>query len=126
MISRLLRFRRQILTLLVAGGALLSGYLLWHEDRISPWTRDGRVRADSVVVAPDVSGLVVSVDVRDNQEVQKGEILFRLDPRRFSLALSARFSSRAPEVARLLLEAEILLPSLGGTTPSDSARRGGR
>ena len=42
-----------------------------------------------MVVAPDVSGLVVSVDVRDNQEVQKGEILFRLDPRRFSLALSA-------------------------------------
>ena len=87
MISRLLRFRRQLLTLLVAGGALLSGYLLWHEDRISPWTRDGRVRADSVVVAPDVSGLVVSVNVRDNQEVRKGEILFRIDPRRFSLSL---------------------------------------
>ena len=89
MIARIVRFRRQLLTFLVAGGAILSGYLLWHEDRISPWTRDGRVRADSVVVAPDVSGLVVSVDVRDNQEVRKGELLFRIDPRRFSLALSS-------------------------------------
>ena len=41
-------------------------------------------------------------------------------------ALSARFSSRAPEVARLLIEAELLLPSLGGTSPADSGRRGGR
>ena len=89
MIARILRFRRQLLTFLVAGGAIVSGYLLWHEDRVSPWTRDGRVRADSVVVAPDVSGLVVSVDVRDNQEVRKGDLLFRIDPHRFSLALSS-------------------------------------
>ena len=41
-------------------------------------------------------------------------------------AFSARFSSRAPEVARLLLEAEILLPALGGTSPAESVRRGER
>lgn len=84
-----LRFRRQIITFLFAGGAILSGYLLWQYDRTSPWTRDGRVRADTVVVAPDVSGLVVSVPVKDNQRVRKGEILFQVDPLRFSLALSA-------------------------------------
>lgn len=59
----LLRFRRQLLTLLVSGGAILLAYLLWQEDRISPGTWDGRVRANSVVVAPDISGLVVSVDL---------------------------------------------------------------
>ncbi len=41
-------------------------------------------------------------------------------------ALSARFSARSPEVARLLLEAEILLPSLGGALTSHSPREGGR
>ena len=40
-------------------------------------------------------------------------------------ALSSRFAARSPEVARLLLEAEILLPSLGGTLTADPAGRGG-
>ena len=38
----------------------------------APWTRDGRVRADVVAVAPDVSGLVTDVLVHDNQEVKQG------------------------------------------------------
>jgi len=83
-LSRLLR---QSLTLVVAGLAVISAYLLWHYDRIAPWTRDGRVRADWVSVAPDVPGLVVGVDVRDNQKVSRGAVLFRIDPRRFKIAL---------------------------------------
>jgi RND family efflux transporter MFP subunit len=85
----LLRLLRSTVTGLLALLAILSGYALWHYDRITPWTRDGRVRADWVSVAPDVSGLVTEVDVRDNQKVLRGEVLFRIDPRRFSIALAA-------------------------------------
>ena len=53
----------------------------------APWTRDGRVRADVVQVAPDVSGLVTEVLVEDNQVVKRGDVLFRIDPERFTLAL---------------------------------------
>jgi len=53
----------------------------------APWTRDGRVRADVVQVAPDVSGLVTEVLVADNQVVKRGDVLFRIDPERFDLAL---------------------------------------
>ena len=53
----------------------------------APWTRDGRVRADVVQVAADVSGLVSEVLVHDNQAVKKGEVLFRIDPARFQIAL---------------------------------------
>ena len=53
----------------------------------APWTRDGRVRADVVAVAPDVSGLVTEVLVEDNQVVRKGDVLFRIDPDRFRLGL---------------------------------------
>lgn len=84
-----LRLLRPTVTGLLALLAILSGYALWHYDRITPWTRDGRVRADWVSVAPDVSGLVTEVDVRDNQKVLRGEVLFRIDPRRFSIALAA-------------------------------------
>ncbi len=85
----LLRLLRPTVTGLLALLAILSGYALWHYDRITPWTRDGRVRADWVSVAPDVSGLVTEVDVRDNQKVLRGAVLFRIDPRRFSIALAA-------------------------------------
>ena len=53
----------------------------------APWTRDGTVRADVVKVAPDVSGLVSEVLVLDNQDVRKGQVLFRIDPVRFQYAL---------------------------------------
>ena len=59
------------------------GSTTWSE----PWTRDGRVRADVVGVAPDVSGLVTEVLVHDNQPVRAGDVLFRVDRARFELAL---------------------------------------
>jgi multidrug efflux pump subunit AcrA (membrane-fusion protein) len=42
----------------------------------SPWTRDARVRADVSIVAPDASGFVTDVCVRDNEFVKKGDVLF--------------------------------------------------
>lgn len=51
-----------------------------------PWTRDARVRADIVAVAPDVSGLVSEVLVKDNDIVKKGDVLFKVDEKRFQIA----------------------------------------
>ena len=53
---------------------------------IEPWTRDGRVKAYVVQVAPDVSGLVTDVPVHDNQDVKAGDVLFEIDRARFQLA----------------------------------------
>jgi RND family efflux transporter MFP subunit len=60
---------------------------LWAYYMDAPWTRDGHVRADVVQVAPDVSGFVTDVLVHDNQRVQRGEVIFRIDRARFELAL---------------------------------------
>ena len=67
--------------------ATFVGWRLWVHYEDEPWTRDGRVRVESVAVAPDVSGLVSEVLVRDNQPVRKGDVLFRIDRDRFVLAL---------------------------------------
>ncbi|GLR91707.1 efflux RND transporter periplasmic adaptor subunit [Bradyrhizobium iriomotense] len=67
--------------------ALWTGYKLWDYYFDAPWTRDGHVRADVVPVAPDVSGFVSEVLVRDNQQVQKGDVLFRIDRARYEIAL---------------------------------------
>jgi multidrug resistance efflux pump len=54
----------------------------------APWTRDGRVRADVVTIAPDVPALVTDVLVHDNQTAKRGDVLFHIDPDRFELALA--------------------------------------
>ena len=68
--------------------AVIVGRWLWVEYRVEPWTRDGRVRADVVQIAPDVSGLVTEVRVRDNALVEVGDILFVLDRPRYLQALA--------------------------------------
>jgi membrane fusion protein (multidrug efflux system) len=50
-------------------------------------TDDAYVDADKVGVSTDVSGIVQDVDVRDNQHVPAGQVLYRLDPRQFQIAL---------------------------------------
>ena len=78
---------RLAVTLVAVVLATVIGWQLWVYYMESPWTRDGRVRADVVAVAPDVSGLVTEVLVHDNQEVKAGDVLFRIDRERFPLAL---------------------------------------
>ncbi|MCJ2051280.1 HlyD family secretion protein [Methylobacterium sp. J-070] len=78
---------RLLVTLGMVAAALIVGLALWDYYMDAPWTRDGRVRADVVAVAPDVSGLVTEVLVADNQLVRRGDVLFRIDPDRFRLGL---------------------------------------
>ena len=76
-----------VLTLIVV---VIAGIVLWKlvdYYMFAPWTRDGRVRADIVEVAPDVSGLITEVEVADNQEVKRGQPLFVIDQARYALAL---------------------------------------
>ena len=78
---------RPLLTLLIVVVGAVTGRSLWVYYSDAPWTRDGRVRADVVTIAPDVAGLVTQVLVRDNQMVKRGDVLFQIDPERFELAL---------------------------------------
>lgn len=78
---------RFAITAIAVGVAAVVGWQLWIYYMVAPWTRDGRVRADVVQVAADVSGLVSDVLVHDNQVVKRGDVLFRIDPARFQIAL---------------------------------------
>ncbi|VTU23119.1 p-hydroxybenzoic acid efflux pump subunit AaeA [Variovorax sp. PBS-H4] len=78
---------RVLSTALVTIAACWAALQLWNFYELAPRTRNGRVRADIVQVAPDVSGMVAVVAVRDNQPVVAGELLFSVDEARFTLAL---------------------------------------
>ncbi len=76
-----------VLTLLVVSFAAVIVWRMVMYYMFAPWTRDGHIRADVIQIAPDVSGLIHQVEVRDNQVVTRGQVLFRIDPERFGLAL---------------------------------------
>jgi RND family efflux transporter MFP subunit len=81
------RLGRMALTGVLVAAAIVAGVELWNYYMNDPWTRDGRVSADVVGVAPDVSGLVRKVFVTDNQTVKAGDPLFEIDTSRFEVAL---------------------------------------
>jgi RND family efflux transporter MFP subunit len=79
---------RVLITVLLLAAALWIGKMAWNHYMESPWTRDGRIKADIINVSADVSGNVVEVPVHDNQLVRKGDILFAIDNVRYVEALA--------------------------------------
>src|SRR4026208_1533342 len=94
---------RVIGTAIVAGAAIaLIGTLLQGETR--PQTDDATVRANFIGIAPQVSGHIVELRVRDNQEVHEGDLLFVVDPRPYEIAVArarANLALTQKEVAGL-------------------------
>lgn len=83
------------LTVLVVAVAVVAGVWVWDHYLYSPWTRDGRIRADVITIAPDVSGWVTDLKVKNNLLVLKGDPLFAVDDTRYRAKLaesSARVS----------------------------------
>src|SRR3954469_9060217 len=77
--------RRWTLIILVLC-VLLFGWTL-IADRLTPYTSDASVRAFVVRVRPEVSGKVIEVAVCDNQIVRTGDLLYRIDPVPFRIAV---------------------------------------
>ncbi|HGW4084819.1 TPA: efflux RND transporter periplasmic adaptor subunit [Klebsiella michiganensis] len=94
-------------TLLVAALAIIAAWLVWNYYTQSPWTRDGKVRAEQVGVTPQVSGSILQLNVRDNQLVKAGDVLFRIDDTPYKIALlnaRAQLAKAKAEVARAQAE----------------------
>lgn len=78
-------YRRMALTIITAVCAIGISVALWRYYEVSPRTPDGKIRADIVLVSPDVTGLVTKVFVIDNQHVKAGDTLFEIDRERFKI-----------------------------------------
>jgi len=68
---------------------LIVASLAWYfvSDRLTPYTSQARVQAFVVPVAAEVSGRVLKVHVRNNDEVKQGQPLFDIDPAQYRIAL---------------------------------------
>ena len=90
-----------VATLAIFAVAILIGRQLWVHYMDEPWTRDGRVRADVINIAPDVSGAVVELPVHDNQLVKKGDLLMQIDPSHYQIAVEQAQAAVAARKAEL-------------------------
>jgi membrane fusion protein, multidrug efflux system len=84
------KFKR-LFTLTLVIGILVLAFVLslaaWNFNEQHPRTDDGVARANVIGIAPRVSGPIIKVNVRDNQQVKNGELLFEIDPADFQLAV---------------------------------------
>jgi len=101
-----------VVTLAVTVAALLVLQHLWRYYMHDPWTRDAHIGAEVVQVAPDVSGLVSDVRVRDNAAVRRGEVLFVVDQARYKIALEQAQAALAQSKASLAQHRANLVQSL--------------
>lgn len=78
-------FIKIVVSGLLFGCAGYFGYEKFQDYINNPWTRDGQVRAQVIQVAPRVSGTVIHINIKDNQFVHKGDLLFEIDPSPFEI-----------------------------------------
>ena len=74
--------------ILIVLGSLLALYVYnVVSDRMTPYTSQATIDTLLVQIAPEVTGQVMHVGVTDNGRVKKGQVLFRIDPEPFEIAL---------------------------------------
>jgi membrane fusion protein, multidrug efflux system len=110
-----------LVSLIALVGVLVTVVLATRRIDLRPRTDDAYLQADLVHLAPDVSGRIVELDVRDNQAVHKGDVLFRIDPDPYRMRVDqARAAVRGLE-AKLGLTADQVAAQ---TSKADAAARG--
>src|SRR5262245_2435704 len=77
----------RVLSIFAIVSAVVLGLVVWYTYYAYPSTDDAYVRADSVGIAPQVSGTLIELPIADNQRVQQGDLLFVVDPRPYQSAL---------------------------------------
>jgi len=110
-----------LVSLLALAGLVVTGVLVARRIDARPRTDDSYLQADIVHMAPDVSGRIVQLDVRDNQKVQRGQVLFRIDPEPYRLRVDQARAAVHELEATLDVTADQVASQ---TSKADAAARG--
>jgi len=110
-----------VVSLIALVGVLVTVVLATRRVDQRPRTDDAYLQADLVHMAPDVSGRIVELDVRDNQAVRRGDVLFRIDPDPYRMRVDQARAAVQGLEARLALTADQVAAQ---TSKADAAARG--
>src|SRR5689334_13874684 len=78
---------RTVLMLIVPALLIIGGAYMWLTSGGSVSTDDAQVKQDIVSVSPQVNGQVVQAFVHNGSRVKRGDLLFRIDPAPYRVAL---------------------------------------
>jgi membrane fusion protein (multidrug efflux system) len=101
--------------------SVLAGTGYWYATRNEASTDDAFTDGNAILVAPQVSGAVVALEVADNQRVKAGDELLRIDPRAYRAARDQAAASLAVAQAQLA-SAQASLDSVRVTAPARLAQ----
>jgi membrane fusion protein, multidrug efflux system len=110
-----------LVSLMTLIGVLVTGVLVTRRIDERPRTDDAYLQADLVHMAPDVSGRIVELAVRDNQKVHRGQVLFRIDPEPYRLRVDQARATVMGLEATLAVTADQVASQ---TSKADAAARG--
>jgi membrane fusion protein (multidrug efflux system) len=82
------RYRRVLLLVVLPLVALIAGVTFYLNGGRYVTTDDAYVGAQKVLITPDISGKIISVAVKEGQQVSTGDTMFQIDPVPFQLALA--------------------------------------
>jgi membrane fusion protein (multidrug efflux system) len=102
---------RTIVMLIVPALLVIGGAYLWLTGGGSVSTDDAQVKQDIVSVSPQVNGQVVQVFVRNGARVNRGDLLFRIDPQPYRVALEQAQAT----LAAAELQTHVLRTTAAGT-----------
>ena len=85
-------------------GAAVAALVIWNHYVTGAWTRDGQVLADVVNIAPEVAGRITHLNVVDNQQVHRGDVLYEIDPVDYQIALATAQANVNSKLADLKLK----------------------
>jgi membrane fusion protein, multidrug efflux system len=110
--GRAKNWTRTILMLIVPALLLIGGGYYWLTSGGSVSTDDAQVKQDIVSVSPQVNGQIVQVYVRNGARVKRGDLLFRIDPQPYQVALE----QAQAQLASAQLQTHVLRTTAAGTT----------
>jgi len=102
---------RTFMLLIVPALLLVGGAYYWLTSGASVSTDDAQVKQDIVSVSPQVNGQIVQVFVRNGARVKRGDILFRIDPQPYRVALE----QAEAQLATAQLQTHVLRTQAEGT-----------
>ncbi len=126
-----MKHKKWLIAMVIVVGGVVGGYFYDHHTTLYPSTSDAYVHASVVTIAPQISGRISLLPVKDHQHVEKGQLLIQIDPAPFRIALDrakanlemAQQQSRAAEAAVAAAHAAVAERRANLKDAGDNAKR---
>ena len=119
---------RQMLSRLLSAGIVIAaaalGLIVLHSTNFYPRTDDAEIFANFIGIAPQVEGRITSLNMRDNQFVKQGELLFEIDDRPYQYALERALSEQAALEGQITDEGRRIAALVSGVSVSQANIQG--